>query len=894
MPKFDENIVLSREMKLFTCKTNATYVGNMNLDEHPSTMRVLIPCLLTERGFYSFQPYMPNVNHRDIDHHVMQYEHDNGRAVLHAFAKPNNNEDFNNRPFILSPYQVKEVPLAKKGQFLRTFTTCRFDDGFKFLHAKNLEFEHVTGGSFSRLCNFFGYRWVNNEGIDINRPPTAEDISSFFALFSAFSFDSVAGFCQFLEEFGLEKLFEYKKLESLEWNIFSFGWLLRSLCNFRISITEGQHRWWCLSGVFQGLYESTSRIPLKFTSFEKFPEFLQTRKTWQTWKLLSIIICLPKQANQDSTSKTSSISALKKRSESSAQNSDKDVKYGVYSLLSYTLQSIATDPRFEPFTGNFQTYWSDGIDVAQSAMYYNLQNILNEYVAKYLNNDQYAMLLSNMSDARAAKDKLKKTIWGNVISKALKSGFGQKNTETGFPMQMKYFVFALKALCFSEDSCCTLPNLALADKFKMKQRHQPHDIPLAMTFRHVSFLETIHKTSQVVADHLKHRFTFEMQLYSMLLKQSSAEPQKAKQNFETILDGGVIGKNDVFHDSSNVGRITIPEPNSTFRYNEIGARACPLVIKVTDAFFASAYQNIMKTLAITGYDEELYKQSDIQLALQAQPNEFYSKGKKNFCLKLYLAMNDKYESIPPFVFQGYNYQDLPDMYNDVINPEARRTKVASGKKSRKKKSKSDMRYPKFTSEILLELYSYYLKHKLYVFQLDLTILKPFMGSFGDNELKITDTTAGFPDVFARLLPLVTSIFPAKYFFSQFVLDLRNDAFDCDAIEDFRKHMEDNTEISISADYARSIGQVTVSASGPMNLPLIEIRRPVVPSVVAPSKKAADTTNKSSDEPAAEANVDKQQALPIADVGQVKTGNSGVQDALRRLNLALNSSDVACG
>ena len=114
VPMFDEDIFMEREMRLFKCKTPNPEAIEKKLDEHPSTMGVLIPCLLTERGFYSYQPYMPNVNHRDIDHHVMQYNHDNGRAVLHAFAQPSSTEDFNNRPFILSPYQVKEVELAQK------------------------------------------------------------------------------------------------------------------------------------------------------------------------------------------------------------------------------------------------------------------------------------------------------------------------------------------------------------------------------------------------------------------------------------------------------------------------------------------------------------------------------------------------------------------------------------------------------------------------------------------------------------------------------------------------------------------------------------------------------------------------------------------------------------
>ena len=232
--------------------------SSQTLDEHLTSMMVLIPVLLTERGSFSHQPFMPEVNHRHIDHHVMQYEHANGRAIMRAFANPEPNEWFNNRPIILSPYQVKEVDSHLDGLTLKTFTTCQINGGFQMLHSKNLEFEHVSGDCFKRLCGIFGYQWVDEKGDVISRTPKSEEIASFFQLFNKFSFESTDLFCRFLQHFELNPLFEYHPLETLEWNIFSFGCLLQSLCSFRFSITEGQHRWWCLSGVFQGLFESTS------------------------------------------------------------------------------------------------------------------------------------------------------------------------------------------------------------------------------------------------------------------------------------------------------------------------------------------------------------------------------------------------------------------------------------------------------------------------------------------------------------------------------------------------------------------------------------------------------------------------------------------------------------
>ena len=163
-----------------------------------------------------------------------------------------------------------------------------------------------------------------------------------------------------------------------------------------------------------------------------------------------------------------------------------------------------------------------------------------------------------------------------------------------------------------------------------------------------------------------------------------------------------------------------------------------------------------------------------------------------------------------------------------------------------------------------------------------------MGTFGNNVLRFTDATAGFPTEFSHLLPKVTSIFPPKLLFSQFVILVRNDTFDCDLIDDFCKHIEDSLDINISSDFSKSIGRA-VASIGPMNLQRIEVSRP--PKVTLnQTQKAPESAGKSTD--GAEPSQSKRlNVLPLNSPAGVKSGNTGVQEAMRRLNTALSSPDI---
>ena len=183
------------------------------------------------------------------------------------------------------------------------------------------------------------------------------------------------------------------------------------------------------------------------------------------------MICLPDISNPDAPSLVRSIELLKNRSKASAENTDKDVKHSVFSLLSVTLEKIGSEPNFEAIEESFEAYWSIGCEFKQSCMVWNFIQSLNEYLLSLLSKDNFAMLLSNTTEPGAAKQRLSGTVWKMIEIKAQKHGFGQCNTGTGFPNQIKFFIFTMKALCTSSKSCMHLPNLALADSFPKKQRH---------------------------------------------------------------------------------------------------------------------------------------------------------------------------------------------------------------------------------------------------------------------------------------------------------------------------------------------------------------------------------------------------------------------------------------
>ena len=154
---------------------------------------------------------------------------------------------------------------------------------------------------------------------------------------------------------------------------------------------------------------------------------MQTRSHWQLWKPLSIVICLPDISKHDTPSLARSIELLKNRSEASAENSDKDVKHSVFSLLSVTLEKIGSEPNFEAIEESFEAYWLIGCDFKQSCMVWNFIQSLNEYLLSLLSKDNFATLLSNTTEPGVAKQRLSDTVWKMIENKAQRHGFGQRN-----------------------------------------------------------------------------------------------------------------------------------------------------------------------------------------------------------------------------------------------------------------------------------------------------------------------------------------------------------------------------------------------------------------------------------------------------------------------------------
>ena len=74
---------------------------------------------------------------------------------------------------------------------------------------------------------------------------------------------SIDGFKKFIHNQGIQTLYDYNDEKDLFWNIQHFGQLLRSLVPVRMSIPDGQHRFYIMAQYAQGYWSLTSRAPLQ-------------------------------------------------------------------------------------------------------------------------------------------------------------------------------------------------------------------------------------------------------------------------------------------------------------------------------------------------------------------------------------------------------------------------------------------------------------------------------------------------------------------------------------------------------------------------------------------------------------------------------------------------------
>ena len=240
-------------------------------DFHPTVDHVImksgagILCMLThllERGLYSGEPFMmESVNHRDADsfywlnntdgrEYSMIQSLTENRIVAQRF-------DVGGEKVSLCFYRVDDN--IDKGVRLRTPRQVATSEGSDacYVYADGYRANVIDGAGFRRLLEIFNLRWE----VEVERPPTIDELISFCELFNDYDFATVAGWNDFITAFSLGGFFSIAESWSINDIHYYFGITLRSLTNVRIDAFDGQHRFLLLSMFLTGHFEVKPLVP---------------------------------------------------------------------------------------------------------------------------------------------------------------------------------------------------------------------------------------------------------------------------------------------------------------------------------------------------------------------------------------------------------------------------------------------------------------------------------------------------------------------------------------------------------------------------------------------------------------------------------------------------------
>lgn len=181
-------------------------------------------------------------------------------------------------PYLFSTYEIAEtedITTVDPSQLLTTnvdlavYTTkeridpqtnrpCLEDfSGKGVLH--NRYAKELSHQAFQRTLAVFGYQWDADE----TKKPGLVEVASFIHLFRGLSLNSKESLHQFLIRFRMEELFSVRDNVSITDNLELFGLFIRSICQFRPQVVDGQHRAKLLYNVMNGIFHPETYAPLK-------------------------------------------------------------------------------------------------------------------------------------------------------------------------------------------------------------------------------------------------------------------------------------------------------------------------------------------------------------------------------------------------------------------------------------------------------------------------------------------------------------------------------------------------------------------------------------------------------------------------------------------------------
>ena len=248
--------------------------------------------LFVHKGPHTKSMYQAQVNHRKVNFLALKYGTGmKNRSMIESFVNPRKDDTFDNSDAIsfclhgIEEHAPDEKEETDKSLMLMTPNAMRRvvkiqnpttgeeeeKSAIGFGYAKDLRICDITADAWRQLLGFWGFTWVDEQGnqIEDERRPSNNDIYTFLSKLKNINLQTAKSFKQMIEEFCLSDLYQYDDNISLVQNIANFGALMRALVPIRVSVFEGQHRFYLIHNYLHGFYEVTSSIPLKRIKFEQ-------------------------------------------------------------------------------------------------------------------------------------------------------------------------------------------------------------------------------------------------------------------------------------------------------------------------------------------------------------------------------------------------------------------------------------------------------------------------------------------------------------------------------------------------------------------------------------------------------------------------------------------------
>ena len=292
------------------------------LSQHGGKTIVSFLTHFLERGQQSGQVYMgADCNHRNLDISYWVSRDENYKwNLVEALMLPHADERFDLGGQCMSFYFHGIANDSHRGvnHVVQSSSAIIYDAGTKGTYNQHILADEcfmtkLTGKDFKVALRFFNHKWVkgyNEEGqriLDANGQsiemsdedqPTAEDLVAFCELFTDHDFKTEAGWKAFLAAFDLKFISDNIPPKTpLEDQFYIFGKALRACVPMRITVYDGQHRFFLMAYFLTGFYEPNNKVAMKRLHFKDWEQAYGTWDSMQLWSKLDFYIGYPRVEN---------------------------------------------------------------------------------------------------------------------------------------------------------------------------------------------------------------------------------------------------------------------------------------------------------------------------------------------------------------------------------------------------------------------------------------------------------------------------------------------------------------------------------------------------------------------------------------------------------------------